>query len=74
MMYEYEIVKLRQKELLQEAEHYRLISQIKRGSSRQRNTLARALAWWGSILSRWGRILQERFGDSGMVENSHVAN
>ena len=73
-MYEYELSKLRQKELLKEAEHYRIISQVKRGSSRQRKTLARGLAWWGSILSRWGRILQERFGDSGLVENSQVTN
>ncbi len=73
-MYQYENHKFRHEEFLQEAERYRLISQVKRQSSGRRISLAPTLFWWGSKLSKWGSVLQERFGDPGMVEDSRVTN
>ena len=74
-MHQYENLKFRHEEFLQEAERYRLISQVNRQSSGRRISLAPTLAWWGSKLCRWGgHVLQERFGDPGMVEETRVAN
>jgi hypothetical protein len=73
-VHQYEFQNLRQEELLAEAERYRLISLANQRSSNQRNFLATALAWWGSKLSRWGGVLQERFGDTVIVEDTRVIN
>ena len=71
-MHQYENLKFRHEEFLQEAERYRLISQVKRQSSGRRISLAPTLAWWGNKLSKWGHVLEEKFGDSGAVEKSRV--
>jgi hypothetical protein len=73
-MHQYENLKFRHEAFLQEAERYRMISQFSRGSSRRRISLYPTLAWWGSKLSRWGHVLEERFSDQGMVEDSRVTN
>jgi hypothetical protein len=73
-MHQYGNLKFRHEEFLQEAERYRLISQVKRQSSGRRISLAPTLFWWGSKLSKWGYVLQERFGDSGVVKKSRVTN
>jgi hypothetical protein len=73
-MYHYQDSKLRQEEILREAERYRLISQFKRRPSGRNISLAATLAWWGSKLINWGHFLQERFGDQGLAEESRVTN
>jgi hypothetical protein len=53
----------RHKELLREAERYRLVCQVlaERGT-RDRGGWYRALAWLGRRLVAWGQRLQERYG------------
>jgi hypothetical protein len=70
-MYSYEFYRIRQEEILQEAEKQRLISQVNRKPSRRKISLAPTLVWLGSKLYRWGYILQERFGASA---KSRVTN
>lgn len=73
-MDQYELFRIHQKELLEEAERYRIISITKQQSTPRGNYLAAGLSWWGGRLIRWGNVLQERFGDSVMVENTRAMN
>ena len=52
----------RQKELLREAERYRLARQVLAERGRRDRAWVRALAWLGRRLVAWGQGLQERYG------------
>lgn len=66
-MYHLELLMLeRQKELLNAADRYRLLSQVKQGPPRWRRLSALALIRLGTRLRTWGYVLQERFGDAEM--------
>jgi hypothetical protein len=73
-MYQYDILNLRQQELLAEAEKDRLISSARKGIPGRQKFLASALAWWGNKLSHWGQILQDRYGNSGLMEKTRLTN
>jgi hypothetical protein len=61
MFFEDELMRLRQEQLLKEAEDSRLIAQLTGRSSRRGSVYALAFAWLGIRLCRWGTLLQERF-------------
>lgn len=73
-MNQYDFSKLHQKELLEEAERRRMISQLKRRSAVRPHYLAAGLNWWGGKLIRWGYIIQKRFGDPVRGEDTRVMN
>jgi hypothetical protein len=52
----------RYKELLREAERYRLVRQVRTGHERRHLFYRQALAWLGRRLIAWGWRLQERYG------------
>jgi hypothetical protein len=52
----------RHKELLREAERYRLVHQALAERGRRDRAWVRALAWLGRRLVAWGYRLQERYG------------
>jgi hypothetical protein len=58
------IVRERQEEYLKEAARYRLISKAKPGTAKLTVFYAPALTWLGALLSRWGNLLQEQFGNA----------
>jgi hypothetical protein len=60
----------RHKELLKDAERYRLISLAKRHQVRTFPYYARSLAWLGSRMCSWGNLLESRFGDQSAFSNS----
>ena len=51
----------RNKDLLHEAERYRLVRQALLARRRQGRFYCRALIWFGQRLIDWGRHLQERY-------------
>jgi hypothetical protein len=61
------LIRSRQEELLKEAARYQLINQAQQRSARQKYSLRPVLTWLGGFLCKWGNLLQERFGDVGMV-------
>ncbi len=58
------LMRLRQEELLQEAERYRLISLAQKNAPRGNQPYRRVLVWLGSKLSDWGSQMQARFGET----------
>jgi len=52
----------RYKDLLREAERYRLVQQALAGRERRHPFYYRALTWLGCQLVAWGWHLQERYG------------
>ena len=72
MFYNEYLMWARQKELLREAAHYRLISQVQRRSARRKYSYGLALAWLGSRLCKWGSLLQERFSDTETIAPSQA--
>ena len=58
------IVRERQEEYIKEAARYRLISQAKPRTASLTVFYAPALTWLGALLSRWGNLLQEQFGNA----------
>ena len=52
----------RNKELLREAERYRLVRQVLAERGRRDRAWVQALAWLGRRLVAWGQRLQERYG------------
>ncbi len=62
---DYVVARRHSEELIREAEHYRLISSVKRNNTPQGKRLAsHAIKWLADQLIRWGSLLQERYGDS----------
>lgn len=66
------LAKVHQEELLREAAHYRLISQVQLRSARRTYSYGLALAWLGSRLYKWGNLLQERFSDTETIAPSQA--
>ncbi|MFC2053568.1 hypothetical protein ACFLV7_04610 [Chloroflexota bacterium] len=66
------LAKVHQEELLREAAQYRLIAQAQRRSPRRKYSYSPALAWLGSLLCRWGNLLQERFSDPEIIAPSQA--
>lgn len=62
----------RHKELLEEANRHRLISQYNQRSSKRKSIFTRTLIWWGSLLIKAGLFLQNRFGETVVVEKTRV--
>ena len=52
----------RHKDLLREAERYRLVRQVLAERGTRDRAWVRALAWLGRRLVAWGQRLQERYG------------
>jgi len=52
----------RHKDLLREAERYRLVHQVLAERGTRDRAWVRALAWLGQRLVAWGQRLQERYG------------
>ena len=52
----------RYKELLREAERYRLVRKVRAGREKRHLSYRQALAWLGRRLIAWGWRLQERYG------------
>ena len=52
----------RNKDLLREAEHYRLVRQALAGRERRERFHCKVLSWLGRRLVAWGVRLQERYG------------
>jgi hypothetical protein len=57
----------RYKDLLREAERYRLICQVLAGRGKCDRFWYRALTWLGQRLVAWGCRLQERYGVAATV-------
>jgi hypothetical protein len=55
---------VRHEEMLKERQHQRLIALAKKHAPRRSNPYRQALTWLGGRLCKWGRALQERFGDA----------
>jgi hypothetical protein len=58
------LVRERQEEYLKEAARYRLISQARQRTASLTVFYAPALTWLGALLSKWGNLLQEQFGEA----------
>jgi hypothetical protein len=54
----------RHKELLREAQQYRLLHQGFEGTARKYNLLSKTLARLGRYLADWGTSLEQRYGAS----------
>jgi hypothetical protein len=63
MFFDEELMRLHREKLLKEAEGSRLIAQTRQRSSQRRYHYAVAFTWLGIRLSRWGELLQKRFGE-----------
>jgi len=57
LLYLYLIEAERHRDMLAEADHYRLVKQTKKQNKRL--TGARLLTWFGHLLKRWSRWLME---------------
>jgi hypothetical protein len=63
MFFDEDLIRLHREEILKEAEKSRLIGQIRQQPARRRYRYELAFAWLGIRLSRWGELLQKRFGE-----------
>ena len=62
----------RHKDLLREAERYRLVRQVLAERGRGDRAWYRALAWLGRRLVAWGQRLQERYGAAAAAVHPSV--
>jgi hypothetical protein len=70
MLYHEYFMRMRQEELLAEAERARLIQKAKRHPVKAFPFYARSLAWLGGILSNLGSLLEKRFADEAAINHS----
>ena len=70
MLYHEYFMRMRQEELLAEAELARLIKKAKRRPVRAFPFYARSLAWLGGILCNLGSLLGKRFADEAAINHS----
>lgn len=66
------LVRIRHEEMLAEAERIRMVSLANRSSRKKKSVYGILLNWVGSLLCRWGDLLQERFGDQDLVDQSQT--
>jgi hypothetical protein len=64
----------RHKELLREAERYRLVRQVLAERRPRDRAWVRALAWLGRRLVAWGQRLQERYGAAAAAVHPVVSH
>jgi hypothetical protein len=69
-----EYMKMRQKELLDEAERYRMTSKVKSFHGRPQPNYARVMSWTGSLMLKLGTWLTIRFGDKTVIAQSGVVD
>jgi len=74
MLFDEELMRLRQEQLLKDAENSRLIAQVRNRSPRRATVYALAFAWLGTRLCRWGTLLQERFEAAETTSPSQSMN
>ena len=74
MFFDAELMRLRQEQLLKDAENSRLIAQIRKCSPRRAPVYRLAFAWLGMRLCRWGNLLQERFETAETTSPSQSMN
>ena len=67
MLLNEDLMRIRQEEILSQAEYNRLVAQAKRRSPRRWSYSGRALTWLGNRLIKWGEHLQLRFGDAKKI-------
>jgi len=65
------LVRTRHEELLAEAERARMVSLAFRSSRKKNSVYGVLLNWVGSLLCKWGDLLQERFSEQEVVDQSH---
>jgi hypothetical protein len=70
MLFHEYFMRMRQEELLAEAERARLIQKAKRRPVKAFPFYARSLAWLGSILCNLGSLLGKRFAAEAAVNHS----
>jgi hypothetical protein len=64
----------RHKELLGQAERYRLVLQVLAERGTRDRAWVRALAWLGQRLVAWGQRLQERYGAAAAAVHPAVSH
>ena len=75
IVHEY-FVRMRNEELLAEAERRRLIKEFRQRPPWFNTNFARSLTWLENLMCRWGSLLARRFGEetainlSGSIEDS----
>ncbi len=69
-----EFMRVRQGELLAEAENNRLLVLAKRKPGTAISMSARLLVWFGGLLRRWGCRLEERFSVDVCVNQAQSVN
>lgn len=69
-----QLVRIRQKEILDEAERYRLISMVKPSPVRPRKNYSRMMTWIGNLFIIWGTKLTKRFGEKNIIIEPGVAD
>ena len=69
IIHEY-LIRIRQDEILAEAERSRLINEAKRRPVKVFSFYARSLAWLGGILINFGSLLEKRFGKENVINHS----
>ena len=74
MFFDEYLIRYHREKLLKEAERARLISQVRRHSTRQGVSYTSAFAWLGGRLCHWGTRLEQRFGDDETVILSQPMN
>ena len=70
MLYHEYFMRMRQEELLAEAERARLIKKAKRRPVKAFPFYARSLAWLGGILCNLGSLLGKRFAEEAAINHS----
>jgi len=70
MIFNEYLVRIRHEEMLAEAERVRMVSMAIRSSSKKKSYYGVALNWVGNLFCKLGGLLQERFGDQKLVDQS----
>ena len=65
---------LRQRELIDEAERYRLASKVKNSPGRPNHNYARVMNWIGSQMLKLGTWLTMRFGEKTIIAQSGIVD
>ena len=69
-----QLMHIRQNEILDEAEHYRLIRSVKQSPDRSRVNYANVMSWIGNLFLIWGTKLTIRFGEKNIINEPGLVN
>lgn len=72
MFIQEEFMRVRQKEILDEADRRRLISRVKYSPGRSKIQYAKVMTWIGGIFLNLGTSLTERFADKTIIAESGI--